>query len=146
MATSVDAGPSLDEIIERHGLTLSHLQQKCPREVNVEIAAKLVDWEMIGTYLNFGQEKQTAIFRENSTEDQRKVALFDAWSARDGEDATYFKLADVLHRRQRRDLVELLCKALIKQSREEVASRNAAQIQPTSFQEPVSDLEPFIPG
>ena len=112
MATSLNAGPSLDEIIKRHGLTLSHLQQKCPRDVRVEIADKVDDWEMVGTYLKFGKEKLTAILRESSTVDQRKVALFDAWSARDGEDASYFKLADVLHRRQRRDLVELLCKAL----------------------------------
>ena len=139
MATSLDAGPSLDEIIAHHGLTAPHLQQKCPREIRIQIAEKVVDWKMIGAYFGIGKEKLAAIDRDNNTEDQRKVALFDAWSEKDGKDATFFKLADVLHRRQRRDLVELLCAEL----RERMVS---SQSQPTSVQEPGYELEPCTPG
>ena len=44
-----------------------------------------------------------------SSEEQLKAGLFDAWSERDGTDATYLKLAEVLLRCQHRDLVEFLC-------------------------------------
>ena len=142
MATSLDAGPSLNEIIVRHELTASHLQQKCPREVRIQIAEKVVDWKMVGTYFGFGKEKLAAIDKENDTEDQRKVALFDAWSEISGKDATYFKLADVLHRRQRRDLVELLCGGL----RTKMLSKTDSRSQSTSVQEPVYEPEHCVQG
>ena len=79
---------------------------------------KLVDWEMVGYCFSFPPEKIAAIERQNYTEDQRKVALLNAWSEREGDGATFLKLADVLHQRKRNDLVDFLCKAIIKRKKE----------------------------
>ena len=81
----------------------------CPRKVRDRIALKLEDWKMVGRCLKFPPEKLKAIDRENETEDQRRVALLDDWSKREGKGATYLKLAEVLHQRGRGDLVEMLC-------------------------------------
>ena len=112
-------GPNLNDILSQYALKETDLSIKCPREVRNEIAVKLIDWKMIGYSLGFPAEKLTSIGRENETQDLCKVALLDSWSKREGEGASYLKLADALHRRQRRDLVEFLCKLLI-------ASRGAA--------------------
>ena len=108
-----EQGPSLNDILSQYALKETDLSIKCPREVRNEIAIKLDDWKMIGYSLSFPKEKLTSIDRENETEDLCKVALLDSWSKREGEGASYLKLADALHRRQRRDLVEYLCKLLL---------------------------------
>ena len=106
-------GPSLNDILSQCALKEADLSIKCPREVRNEIAVKFIDWKMIGYSLGFPAEKLTSIGRENETQDLCKVALLDSWSKREGEGASYLKLADALYRRQRRDLVEFLCKLLI---------------------------------
>ena len=109
MATSLDAGPTLEDILSRHGLKEKDLERECPRDIRHRIAAKIIDWKMVGYFLEFPAEKLAAIDRENDTEDQRKVVLLDSWGKREGRKASFLKLATVLHRRERADLVELLC-------------------------------------
>ena len=103
-----ELGPSLEEILSRHGLKLADLDRECPRFVRDEIAIKLDDWEMVGRCLEFDMEKLRDIDRENRSQELCRIALLDTW----GKRATYLKLANVLHRRQRRDLLEFLCAKL----------------------------------
>ena len=77
--------------------------------VAIKIAEKVVDWKMLGYVLGLPREKISAIDRDNQTEDQRKVALFDEWKSIEGSKATYLKLAEALCVRDRIDIVELLC-------------------------------------
>ena len=112
-AHSMDA-PSLDGILRMYGLERRHLQLACPRDIKLRIAERISNWKMIGTLLGFDRIRLYAIDRENHTEDERKVALFDAWSERDGNEATCLKLAEVLLSNQRRDLVEVLSCELVK--------------------------------
>ena len=109
MATSLDAGPCLEDILSHHGLERKHLERQCPPGIRITIATKLVDWKTTGHYFGLPAEKLAAIDRENATEDQRRIALLECWEKREGRNASCLKLADVLHRRERRDLVELLC-------------------------------------
>ena len=108
MADESNSPPSLEDLISRHGLTRDDFDRVCPRNVRHNVAVKLVDWKMVGHCFSFPKEKLAAIDRENDTEDLRKVALLDSWSDREGKGATYMKLADVLHQRERNDLVEFL--------------------------------------
>ena len=107
MATSPTL--SLKEILSQLDLKRKDLESECPRDVRNKVAVELVDWKMVGNCLNFSRAKLEAIDRENQTEDQRKVALLDAWGEREGMEATYLKLAEVLHQRGRGDLVQMLC-------------------------------------
>ena len=104
-----EAGPSLEEILSRHGLKPTDLDKECPKRIRDEVAVKLGDWEMVGCYLEFTLEKLRDINRENSSQDLCRIALLDTWGKREGEKATYLKLASVMHLRQRCDLVEFLC-------------------------------------
>ena len=105
------AGPSLEEILSRNGLKSKDLDKEFSKRVRDEVAVKLGDWEVVGYYLEFTMDELKDINRENSTRGQEfcRIALLDAWHKRECEKATYLKLASVLHRRQRRDLVEFLC-------------------------------------
>ena len=107
-----EARPSLDSLLSHHGLNRKDLERECPRDVRDRVAGKFVDWKMVGRCFGFTADKLAAIDRENETEDQRRVALLDAWSKREGKGASYLRLADVLHRRERGDLVGLLCEAI----------------------------------
>ena len=109
MAANLDAGPSLEDILSRHGLERQHLERQCTRPIRITIATRLVDWKTTGHYFGIPAERLAAIDREHATEDQRRIALLDCWENREGSNASCLKLADVLHRRGRSDLVELLC-------------------------------------
>ena len=113
-----EAPPSLEDIISRHGLRRKDLEFVCPRDVRTSVAVELVDWKMVGHCFSISRQKIAAIDLENNTEDQRKVAMLDAWSEKEGDGATFLKLADVLHQRKRNDLVDLLCKVIIKAKKE----------------------------
>ena len=104
-----EAGPSLEEILSRHGLKPTDLDKECPKRIRDEVAVKLGDWEMFGCYLEFTLEKLRDINRENSSQELCRIALLDTWGKREGKKATYLKLASVMHLRQRCDLVEFLC-------------------------------------
>ena len=109
---SFDPVDSLDGILSRYGLQTKDLERECSQEVKVRIAKRLTDWKTLGRCLNFSKEKLATIDLENETEEQRKIALLEAWSEKEGQSASFLKLADALFRRQRRDLVELLCDLL----------------------------------
>ena len=105
--------PSLEELLSRHGLRLTDLDRECPRQIRCDIAVDLgADWEMIGCYLEFSLDELRDIKTGNSSPEMCRVALLDAWSKREGKGATFLKLAGVLHRRKRRDIVEVLCTKL----------------------------------
>lgn len=103
-----EIGLGLEEILSRHGLKLADLDRECPRFVRDEIAVKIDNWEMVGRCLEFDMEKLHDIDRENRSQELCRIALLDTWGKREGKRATYLKLANVLHRRERRDLVEFL--------------------------------------
>ena len=119
LMASPEEFPSLDDLLSRHGLVRQDLENKYPAEMRLEIAQLLDDWKMIGYYLGFASQKVNDIKVDNDNEEQRRVALLDAWEQREGEGATYFKLAEVLHHRGRVDLVENLCR-MIRRVREEM--------------------------
>ena len=96
----------------RHGLKAEDLDKQCPLEVRNEVAVKIADWEMVGHCFNFPLEKIEDIKLDNESQERCKIALLDTWSEREGKEATCLKLADVLHRCKRQDLVEFLCEKI----------------------------------
>ena len=126
------AESTLDDILSRHGLTKERLQEECLQEVRLKIAAKLEDWKMVGHFLSISTEKLKAIERENDTEDLRRVAMLDTWHKREGKDANCLRLANALYQHGRRDLVELLCEALISSSAVE-SSKMTTQVPGSAF-------------
>ena len=105
--------PSLEELLSHHKLRLTDLDRECPRQIRCDIAVDLgADWEMIGCYLEFSLDELRGIKTGNSSPEMCRVALLDAWSKREGKGATFLKLAGALHRRKRRDIVEILCTKL----------------------------------
>ena len=104
---------SLDDILSRYGLKRKDLEQKCPTRVRLEMAQLLDDWQMMGYYLGFNAQKLNDIKLDYVNEERRRVALLDAWEQKEGEEATYLKLAEALDNRRRADLVEKLICSMI---------------------------------
>ena len=113
ISSSSEAGPTLEEILFRHGLKETDLDRECPRDIKNDIAVELgADWEVIGLYLEFSLDELGDIRQQHSSQEMCRVALLDVWGKRKGEEATFLKLARAFHRRKRRDLVDLLCTKL----------------------------------
>ena len=88
------------------------MTSKCAYAVRVRIAAQLVDWKMIAHYLGYTQVKIHTIHANNENEEQRRTAFLEDWTDKDGDGATYLKLAKASYEHARPDLVELLCKVV----------------------------------
>ena len=104
--------PTLDEILYRHGLEKKHLERKIPAEMRLELLPLLDDWKMTGYYLGFTEQNLNDIEVDNPSEERRRMALLNEWEQRHGEEATYLKLAEAFHHRQKIAAVERLCKRL----------------------------------
>ena len=133
--------PTLEDILSRHGLEKKDLDRECSCEIRNATAVKLdANWEIFGVCgFNFPLDKLKDIGRENKTQDLCKIALLDAWSKREGKGASYLKLADVLYRQNRRDLVEFLCEKIkinpvrlgsVNVSSKDLPTGNNHQLQP----------------
>ena len=103
----------LEEILQRNGLSRTGLQRECPRETRVKIALKVTDWKVFGHIIGLSRERIVSVERENSTEDQRKVALLESWYEKDSKNATSLKLAEALRDHQRGDLIDHLCQLTV---------------------------------
>ena len=108
----------LEDLLSRHELERKDLDRRYSAEMRLEIVQLLDDWKMIGYYLGFTSQKINDIKIDNDNEEQRRVAVLDAWEQREGEEATYLKLAEALHHRGRADLIEKLC-GMIRRVRED---------------------------
>lgn len=104
--------PTLNEILSRHGLEKKHLERKIPAEMLLKMAQLLDDWTMTGYYLGFEKQNLDDIQIDNRSEERRRVALLKKWEERQGEEATYLKLAEAFHHRQKIAAVEKLCERL----------------------------------
>ena len=104
--------PTLDEILSRHSLEKKRLERKIPAEMLLKMAQLLDDWIMTGYYLGFEKQNLDDIQIDNPSEERRRVALLKEWEERQGEGATYLKLAEAFHHRQKIAVVEKLCKRL----------------------------------
>ena len=102
----------LEEVLSQNDITREDLDKECSPGIRYEIAIRIIDWKMIGYYFGIPKEKLVAIEKENRTEEQCRVDLLYTWSMREGRQATYYKLINALYHRDRRDLVETVCKLI----------------------------------
>ena len=86
----------MDDFLTAHCLDRRHLQRVCSKVHRDEFSKRIRDWKAVGTALGLSQEQLDAIDAAHESEEQKKTVLFDQWSERDGEKATYLKLAELL--------------------------------------------------
>ena len=120
MAEQKASGVTLESILLEDGLvTKERLQEICSRQVILfNVAKKLKDWKLVGLCLKIPLEKLRAIEFENDTEHQCMIDVLDTWYEREGNNATYWRLADAFHRHGHRDLIQSLCTCLSERDEE----------------------------
>ena len=102
--------PSLEDLLSHQGLERKDLGGRYPADMRLEIIQLFDDWKMRGYYFGFTSQKLNDIKIDNDNEEQRRIALLNAWEQRKGKGPpSYLKLVEVLHHRGRADLVERVC-------------------------------------
>ena len=118
---------NLEGILSRHGLHKKDLQKECSREVVVRFAIEAhVDSKTLGQFLNYEEEWLEAIEREYENEGKRREVLLDVLGGQSRP--SYLLLANTMCRKQRPDLVELLCNVLV-QSTSKSESDGGGELQ-----------------
>ena len=75
---SSEAGPSLEEILFRHGLKAEDLETECSRQIRNDITLEFgADWEVIGLYLEFSLDELGDICQQHSIQEMCRIALLD---------------------------------------------------------------------
>ena len=100
--------PSLNELLKN--IPKEKLNQSC-RDVDLrELALSITEWQTVAAYLGVTEVELKEIEEEPGPPKKRKLSMLRKWKANFGEKATYYKVASVLWKLGRTDLVEELCK------------------------------------
>ena len=100
---------SVYRVLARKGLRREDLNWPAKKEHRDRIAVKLgSDWKDCAIELSLSEEEVEAIVKENKWSRNRRLAMIQKWGVAHGPEATYMRLAQVLSRIGREDLVEYL--------------------------------------
>ena len=99
------------DIAIKVGLAAEELSKPCDSSIIPSLADCFGQWRVIfGSLLS--ELDLSDVDRENTTEEERRIAALRKWKARNGCEATYEILVGVLLKKGERDQAESLCKIL----------------------------------
>ena len=100
---------NLDQILARRQLTRNDLKRKIGEKQLNKFALRVHDWKSCAALLpGIDQQAVDDIDEEHKKIKHKRIALFNLWRQRNGEDATYISLAEVLLELEHRNLIEIL--------------------------------------
>ena len=112
--TSWMAQISAEEVATVVGLGADELSKPCNGSIIPSLADCFREWRVIfGSLLS--ELDLDDIDRENTTEEEKRIAALRKWRDRNGSEATYKILVDTLLNRGERHQAESLCKTLADQ-------------------------------
>ena len=110
---SVNMSSALSEILAVHGLEENDLKQKMSVDHWQEL---IVDWKSFGAVIGFDRVDLNIIDDMFDSTELKQLCLYDEWTKRHEENATYLKLAEQLLAGEQRDLLDDLCGILARES------------------------------
>ena len=93
------------------GLAADELSKPCDSNIIPSLADCFIEWRVIFASL-LSELDLRDIYRENGTEEERRIAALRKWKARKGDEATYKVLVDALLNKGEKGQAESLCKFL----------------------------------
>lgn len=107
--------PSLDEILR--GVAPECLDQPCEDNHLSEVALSLTDWQTMAPFLGLTEMDERAIVCRHQLDlVKQNIAMLRKWKSEFGVEATYRKLAEVLFKLRKCDIVEKLCHILLREA------------------------------
>ena len=105
---------SAKEVVAVIGLAADELSKPCDGSIIPSLADCFREWRVIfGSLLS--ELDLGDVDRENTTEEEKRIAALRKWRERKGHEATYKILVDALLNRGERYQAESLCKTLANQ-------------------------------
>ena len=88
------AEPNLHSILASRRLTSDALHRKCSDNHLATIALSITSWKQLSPFLGLTQQDEDDIQSDNMKNAERKLAMLRRWREKNGDEATYFRLAD----------------------------------------------------
>ena len=110
---SVNMSSTLSELLAVHGLEENDLTQKMSVDHWQEL---IVDLKSFGAVIGFDRVDLNIIDDMFDSTELKQLCLYDEWTKRHEENATYLKLAEQLLAGEQRDLLDDLCDILARES------------------------------
>ena len=102
---------SAEDVANEIGLAADELSKSCDNSIIPSLADYFSQWRVIfGSLLS--EIDLGDVDRENTTEEEKRIAALRKWKARNGSEATYKILVDTLLNRGERSDAENICKIL----------------------------------
>ena len=102
------ARESAEEVANGVGLAASELSKPCDNNIITSLADCFSQWRVIFGSLLIELDLND-IDKENTREEEKRIAALRKWKTRNGSKATYKVLVDALLNRGERDQAEILC-------------------------------------
>ena len=107
----VKVNVSAEEVANEIGLAADELSKACDNNIIPSLADCFSQWRVIfGSLLSEIDLDDTD--RENTSEEEKRIAALRKWKARNGSEATYKVLVDALLNRGERYQAENLCRKI----------------------------------
>ena len=100
------AVPSYNELLTRHDVQSSEMNDAVQNAQLTEISSILDRWERLARSLGLDNSDIESIIRERDTEEEKRDKMLQRWKQRRGSAATYEELTTALLRIKRTDLAE----------------------------------------
>ena len=110
---SINMSSTLSELLAVHGLEENDLKQKMSVDHWQEF---IVDWKSFGAVIGFDRDELDIIDDMFDSTELKQLCLYDEWTKRHEENATYLKLAEQLLTGEQRNLLDYLCGILARES------------------------------
>lgn len=124
------------------------LNQPCQDDDLAVLSLSVIDWQQIAPFLRLTEAEEQAIQVDCASEDRRRIAMLRKWRRNFGKKATYKKLAKLLHKAGRMDIVHELCEILEDDSSSESGEEVPQHVTQGRFWKVTKPQEPtlIVPG
>ena len=109
---SIKMASTLSGILAVHGLEENDLERQISAHHWQELTERIADLKSVGAVIGFDRVELNIIDNMFDSTELKQLCLYDEWTKRHEENATYLKLAEQLLAGEQRDLLDDLCDIL----------------------------------
>lgn len=107
------SGVTLDEILEKVGVTPAQLDNDCTREHLQDVALFLESWRTVAPYLGLSSTEVEEVERDGTEEKAKKQKILYVWYAKFAFKAKYRVLVEALLKIGQADQAVKVCRLLV---------------------------------
>ena len=101
--------PTAQELVTKYGLSQEELSPRVTHDLLVAITMVMNSWRDIAPHMYLEATEREDIAEKGRSPQEQRLMMLEKWKEKFGNDASFFKLVEVLLQAKRRDLADKVC-------------------------------------